>query len=528
MKYDPIFIEVFKQNLVAVAEEMGAVLKRSSLSPNIKERQDFSCAVFTCDGEMVSQASHIPVHLGAMPLSVREILKEFPRVYPGDVFLLNDPFRGGTHLPDVTCVAPVFMSASDKDPVAYIANRAHHADIGGISPGSMPLSNELYQEGLIIPPLKLFNEGTLNSSIMQMILSNVRTPHEREGDLMAQYGSIRRGISRFRDLVQRFGLHTTLDYMNYLLQYAEKLTREFIRQLPNGNYAFVDYLDDDGQGNKLIPIHVKVTIENDEMLFDFTGSAPQQKGNVNAVFAITLSAVNYALRCILGSDIPHNNGYMRPIRVIAPEGTVVNALPPAAVAAGNVETSQRIADVIFGALAEALPDRIPAASQGTMNNLTLGGYDTFRNRAFTYYETIGGGAGASGAQDGASALHTHMTNTLNTPIEVLEHEYPFQITAYRIRRGSGGQGKYCGGDGIIRRMKILCPTQVSILSERRVTPPYGLNGGAPGSRGRNLLISKNGGEKELPGKFFLTLSEGDELEIQTPGGGGWGKPITDS
>jgi N-methylhydantoinase B len=535
--FDPIRLEIYKHLFAAIAEEMGVVLRKASYSPNIKERRDFSCALFDLAGRMVAQAAHIPVHLGSMPLSVEAAVRAYPDLAPGDMVLLNDPFRGGTHLPDITLVTPVYVGAkhrishpaetgepSDASPlpVGYVASRAHHADVGGMTAGSMPIAREIYQEGLIIPPVRLVRRGEIDAEMLELILANVRTPQERSGDLWAQIAANRRGAERLVEMVERYGMEEVSEYMNALLAYTERLTRRLIAGLPDGRYSFSDVLDDDGVSNQPVIITATVTIQGDQAEVDFTGSAPQQQGSLNAVRAITLSAVYYVFRCLLGLDVPNNTGCLRPIQVITPPGTVVNALPPAPVAGGNVETSQRIVDVLLGALAQAAPDLIPAASQGTMNNLTIGGYDPLRGRPFAYYETIGGGMGAHPHAPGGSALHSHMTNTLNTPVEALEYAYPLRVLRYAVRRGSGGSGRFRGGDGTQRDILVLADAQVTLLSERRRFPPYGLGGGEPGQPGENRLIRKDD-EITLPGKGTFEVQPGDIISIRTPGGGGFGK-----
>jgi len=537
---DPIRLEVFKHLFSAIAEEMGAVLRKASFSPNIKERRDFSCAIFDANGSMIAQAAHIPVHLGSMPLSVAAAISKYSGkqdpLCPGDTIILNNPYLGGTHLPDITLVTPVFITDSsaivslllpkfppDKFdvPFAFVASRAHHADVGGITPGSMPIAREIYQEGLIIPPIKLLSAGRLNNDIFDLILSNVRTPEERSGDLHAQIGANQRGLILLDDLFHRFNTFEVSQYMQELLNYSERMTRHLISELPNGKFYFEDQLDNDGISESEITIKVAITIKDDFALVDFTGSASQQEGSVNAVYAITLSAVNYVFRSLIGLDVPNNSGCLAPIKIIAPLGTVVNAVHPAPVAGGNVETSQRIVDVLLGALSQACPDRIPAASQGTMNNVSIGGWDPEKGRYFTYYETIGGGTGAAHNRNGFSAIHSHMTNTLNTPIEALEYAYPLQVNRYEIRRNSGGIGAYNGGDGITREIKLLTDAQVTLLTERRSTSPYGLDGGRAGKNGENKLI-KGMKEIQLPGKGSFYASNGDVLTICTPGGGGFG------
>jgi N-methylhydantoinase B len=525
--YDPIRLEVFKHLFAAIAEEMGVTLRRSSYSPNIKERRDFSCAVFDAGGKMIAQAAHIPVHLGSMPLSVAAAIQAFPTFEPGDILILNDPFRGGTHLPDITLVSPVFVTEDPAIPrrvlAGFVASRAHHADVGGITAGSMPIAREIYQEGLVIPPVKLFSAGEVNQAVFDLILANVRTPEERLGDLWAQIAANRRGEERLCQLVYRYGLGEVERYMQALLAYTERMTRKLIENLPDGNYQYTDYLDNDGIGEQAIPITASIWISGDTARVDFTGSAAQLKGSVNAVFAITLSAVYYVFRCLIDLDVPNNSGCLVPIELIAPEGTVVNALPPAPVAGGNVETSQRIVDVLLGALYQACPERIPAASQGTMNNLTIGGWDPEKRSPFTYYETIGGGMGARAGSHGPSAIHSHMTNTLNTPVEALEYAYPLQVLRYEIRRGSGGAGLAIGGNGIRRDIRVMVDAQMSFLTERRVFQPYGLAGGRSGKAGENRLI-RAGESHRLPGKGTIELKAGDIISIRTPGGGGFGEP----
>jgi N-methylhydantoinase B len=432
-------------------------------------------------------------------------------------------------------VSPVFLPSSGKKGsgnqlIGFVASRAHHADVGGMTPGSMPVGREIFQEGLIIPPVKLVRSGRMDQDLLKLILANVRTPLERQGDLSAQIAANQRGAQRFVDLLTRYGLEEVTGIEHQLLAYTERMTRRLIESIPDGIYRFTDRLDDDGVGDQPVPITVAIKIHGDSATVDFTGSAQQQSGSVNAVLAITLSAVYYVFRCLLGMDVPNNTGCLLPIEVIAPSGTVVNALSPAPVSGGNVETSQRIVDVLLGALSQACPDKIPAASQGTMNNLTIGGQslsplssggDGMETQTFAYYETIGGGMGARPTSDGPSALHSHMTNTLNTPVEALEYAYPLRVLRYEIRVGSGGAGKFHGGDGMIREIQVLTDCLVTLLSERRKFPPYGLDGGEPGKTGRNLLIRDNK-EIPLPGKGNVELRAGDILSIHTPGGGGYG------
>jgi N-methylhydantoinase B/oxoprolinase/acetone carboxylase alpha subunit len=515
---DPIEIEIFKNLFISIAEEMGAVLGRTSLSPNIKERKDYSCAVFNRKGETLAQGSHIPVHLGAMPLSVQAALGAL-RFEDGDLVLLNDPYRGGTHLPDITAIAPVFI----RGRLAFFAaNRAHHSDVGGMSPGSMPLAREIFQEGLILPPVRLFRRGRMDEDILRLILANVRTPEERKGDLLAQVASCEKGRIRIIEAVDKFGLDRVELYAGLIQDYTETYLRRTLRTIPPGCYAFSDVLDNDGISDEPVRISVRIKIGGDRATVDFRGSSPQVKGGVNANLAVTTSAVLYVFRSLIEEDIPVNTGLLRPVTIVAPPGLVVNARFPSATAAGNVETSQRIVDVLLGALAEAIPGRVPAASQGTMNNIALGGYDPVRRKDFAYYETIGGGMGASRERPGLSGVHTHMTNSLNTPLEALERYLPLRIRGYSLRRGSGGGGLHRGGDGIVREYEFVVPTRVTIMSERRAFAPYGLAGGSPGRKGRNILVSKKR-RKILGSKCDLTVQAGDVIRIETPGGGGYGR-----
>ncbi|MFQ6015738.1 MAG: hydantoinase B/oxoprolinase family protein [Anaerolineae bacterium] len=523
MTYDPIRLEIFKNLFASIAEEMGETLRRTAYSPNIKERRDFSCALFDEKGTMISQAAHIPVHLGSMPLSVLSAIEQFD-FRPGDTIILNDPYHGGTHLPDITLVAPVFVEGRGRPQLfGFAANRAHHADVGGMTPGSMPLSQEIYQEGLIIPPLKLMEEGRLNQGVMDLIMANVRTAGERGGDLRAQIAANERGRARLRELVAKYGQAEVRQYMGELVRYTERMTRDLIAQLPDGTYTFSDVMDDDGVEDRPAQIVVRITIADDQATIDFSGTSSQRRGSINCVYAITLSAVYYVFRSIIGLDVPSNSGCLAPLKIIAPRGSLVNAVPPAAVAGGNVETSQRIVDVLLGALAQACPECVPAASSGTMNNVSIGGYDPFRRRNYAYYETVGGGMGARPTKDGIDGIHTHMTNTMNTPVEALEYTYPFLVTCYKIRSGTGGKGRYRGGDGLRRDIQLLYDAQVTILSDRRKFAPYGLLSGQPGAPGKNILI-KGGEEHPLSSKVNLFAQSGDVISIRTPGGGGYGQP----
>jgi N-methylhydantoinase B len=514
---DPVTLEVYHHALAAIAEEMGVALCRSAFSPNIKERRDFSCALFDDGGDLVAQAAHIPVHLGSTPLSVAAAIAA-REMEPGDVVVLNDPFAGGTHLPDVTVVAPVFVRGQRA---GYVANRAHHADIGGMSPGSMPLATEIYQEGLRLPPVRLVRGGTINRDVLDLFLANARVAEERRGDLLAQVAALRLGALRFEGLIERRGGAAVRGAMRALMDYSERLMRASLRALPAGEYRAADVLDDDGMGSSDLRITVAIRIAEGRARVDFHGTAPQARGGVNANFAVTLAAVYYVFSALAESPIPANAGLMRPIELVAPLGTLVNARFPAAVAAGNVETSQRVVDVLMRALARALPKRMPAASCGSMNNLAFGGVDPFRGRSFSYYETIAGGAGGGPAGAGASAIHTHMTNTMNTPVEALEAELPVRVVRYAVRRGSGGRGQSPGGDGIDREIEFLCPARVTLLTERRRHAPLGVAGGGAGLVGRDEIVR---GRKpaRLPAKTTIEVRSGERLRVRTPGGGGWG------
>jgi N-methylhydantoinase B len=590
MARDPVELEIFKSLYHSIAEEMGATLRRTAFSPNIKERCDYSCAVFDGDGEVIAMGDHMPVHLGSMPMSVRAAIAACDMA-PGDVVMLNDPFCGGTHLPDITLVAPVYVMERKRpvgrqrytnrlhspnfrgrgarghtSPDFYVASRAHHADVGGAYPGSMGLCREIYQEGVRIPPVKLMSAGAMQRDVLALLLANVRTPEEREGDLGAQLAACHTGAERLHEVCARYGVEKARVAARELLEYSEELMRAFLREVPAGTYRAEDFLDGDGVSDKPVKIAVEVKIRqlsdrgkerrqdavatageaagatrrrpHHAVIVDFTGSDPQVEGSVNSVAAITYSACFYVFRCLLAEDVPATAGLMRPIQVIAPEGTIVNARPPAAVAGGNVETSQRIVDVLLRALAQAIPERIPAAASGTMNNLTIGGID-FRKRElrkgdlrmdnpgtgqpFAYYETIAGGMGARPGKAGVSGVHTHMTNSLNTPAEALEYAYPLRVRRYSLRPGSGGKGKHRGGDGIVREIEVLTDCDVTLLSDRRTRGPWGLSGGADGLPGIASVIRHDGSVEAMAGKFSTRLRAGERIRIESPGGGGWGK-----
>ncbi|HKF50407.1 MAG TPA: hydantoinase B/oxoprolinase family protein [Terracidiphilus sp.] len=519
---NPIELAVFQSSMHSIAEEMGAALRRTAISPNIKERRDYSCALFDAAQRVVAMGDHMPVHLGAMPMSVRAAVERL-QMEEGDIAILNDPYAGGTHLPDITLVLPIFVAGSPR-PAFYAASRAHHADVGGMYAGSMGPAHEIYQEGIRIPPVLLMRRGVMDPGILSLLLANVRTPEEREGDLAAQIGACRVGERRVLEMVAKYGLEKMKHLIGELIAYSERLMRAELRTMPAGTFRAEDFLDDDGVSDDPIRIAVAITIDpdNGSAVIDFEGSSPRVRGSINAVYPITCSACFYVMRCLLAEDAPATAGLMNPIRIAAPPGTIVNAVPPAAVAGGNVECSQRITDVLLRALAQAAPHRIPAASYGTMNNLTIGGIDPRTGAPFAYYETIAGGMGARPGSDGIDGVHCHMTNSLNTPIEALEYAYPFRVRRYAYRKHSGGQGEFRGGDGLVREIELLVPSQVTLLSDRRKFAPYGLSGGEAGATGRAELNQSAGQTTELRGKCTLYADAGDVIRIETPGGGGWG------
>jgi N-methylhydantoinase B len=521
---DPVELAIFQSAVHSIAEEMGAALRRTALSPNIKERRDYSCAVFDAQARVIAMGDHMPVHLGSMPMSVQAAVSAIAFA-PGDIAILNDPFCGGTHLPDITMVLPVFIPGTDRA-AFYICNRAHHADVGGAFAGSMGPAREIFQEGIRIPPVRIVRRGDIDREMLNLILLNVRTAKEREGDLEAQIGACRVGEQRVLQLIEKYGRANLQALTEELLDYSERLVRAQLRLMPAGDFSAEDWLDDDGVTDDLRRIAVRLRFDPQaaSLDIDFAGSCAQVKGSVNAVRAITLSACFYVLRCLLAEDAPATAGILRPLALHTPAGSIVDALPPAAVAGGNVETSQRIVDVLLRALSQAIPNRVPAASAGTMSNLTIGGIDPRTGDPFTYYETAAGGMGARPCLDGISGVQTHMTNSLNTPIEALEYAYPFRVRRYAYRDGSGGAGQYRGGDGLIREVELLADAQVTLLADRRKLRPYGLHGGQEGSPGRAWVVPKPGEEPAaLPGKCSRYLVTGDILRLETPGGGGWGK-----
>ena len=519
---DPIALAIFQSAVHSIAEEMGAALRRTALSPNIKERRDYSCAIFDGDCRVIAMGDHMPVHLGSMPMSVEAAVVAIA-LAPGDIAILNDPYAGGTHLPDITMVSPVFLPGQTT-PAFYVANRAHHADVGGTFPGSMGPASEIFQEGIRIPPIRIVRNGRIDREVLDLILLNVRTPVEREGDLASQIGACSVGEQRILELASRYNNAELRMLIEELLNYSERLVRAQLRTMPAGEFTAEDWLDNDGVTNepRRITVALKLDPEQATVHVDFTGSSPQVAGALNAVRAITLSACFYVLQCLLAEDAPATAGIIRSLTLVTPKGSIVDALPPAPVAGGNVETSQRIVDVLLRALAQAIPDRVPAASAGTMSNLTIGGIDLRASEPFTYYETTAGGMGARPGLDGISGVQTHMTNSLNTPIEALEYAYPFRVRRYGYRYGSGGVGDFRGGDGLIREIELLTDAQVTLLAERRTFRPYGLQGGEEGLPGKATILKSNGEAIILPGKCSRKLLSGDVLRIETPGGGGYG------
>ena len=508
---DPIELNLFSSRVSAICDEMGLVLKRAAFSPNIKDRLDYSCAIFDSNGEMLAQADHMPVHLGSMAYAMRSIVKD-KDWSPGDLLVLNDPFLGGTHLPDVTVISPVFLDGSCLG--GFVVNRAHHANIGCSTPGSMPISSTLEEEGLIIPPIFLYRAGVLQGDSAQLlgVANDTLT-----GDFAAQVGANKIGEIRLEQLIKKIGWITYLQNIEQLNNFAEGISLATISKLKKGTYKFVDYLDDDGYGTINIKIAIKMDIVSDSVILDFTDSSTMVKGNLNCPEAVLAAASYYCFRCMMPSYTPACHGLFRNIEIKTCEGSILNAKRPAAVAAGNVETSMRLVDVIFGALAKASPELVPSAAQGTMNNIAMGLIDEDRGTRWDYYETVAGGTGGGPNFKGLDGKHSHMTNTLNTPVESVEMHYPLRISRYELRRQSGGNGKNRGGNGIIREYEFLDDAYVTVLSERRITRPWGLQGGKSGDIGVNLF-----NHSPVPGKCSLKAKRGDKLTILTPGGGGWG------
>lgn len=514
---DVIALSVFFSRIEAVCDEMGAVLRRVAFSPNIKDRLDFSCAVFDTEGELCAQAAHIPVHLGSMAFAAKDIVSKI-NWQAGDMVVLNDPYLGGTHLPDITLIAPVFYQ---KQLLGFVANRAHHADIGAASPGSMPVSSELSQEGLVIAPTHLLKNGEEVPEVMQEFLSVLQNPQQSHGDFSAQISANRRGVLRLLELIDTDGAKAYQQSLVELNNYAARIARDATGEIKNGVYSFADVMDDDGQGNNDIVIKASIKIMDSTIHVNFDGTAQQVAGNINCPLSVAAAAVYYVFRCLMPAHTPACAGSFRNISLSAPKGCLLNARRPAAVAAGNVETSTRIVDVIIGALAKALPEKMPAASHGSMNNLAMGSSGISSNSgnkfAWDYYETIGGGMGANYLYSGLSGVQTHMTNTLNTPVEVLEMSYPVRVDRYSLRKNSAGEGEHNGGQGLIRSFTVLQDTHITLLTERRIHAPWGVNA-ADGAIGQNLL---NG--KIQSSKFSKKIKAGDNLTIKTPGGGGYSR-----
>jgi N-methylhydantoinase B len=522
---DPITLEVLRNALESIADEMGAVLKRTSFSPNIKERMDASCAIFDARAQLVAQAEHVPVHLGSMLRSVEATVAAVGAVEDGDVVIVNDPFTNGSHLPDITVVAPVFVPTDQGGRhIGYVATRAHHADVGGMEPGSMPgNSREIYQEGLVIPAVRLYRRGELQDDVMRMILANVRTPEERRGDLNAQLASLRVGEQRIRELAGRYGIELVTTGFDAILDYAERRMRRRLAEFPPGTYRGEDFLDDDGNSDEPVRVSLAITVSPERLVLDFAGSSPQRPGNINAVAPMTYSASFFAIKLLTDPEIPVNAGTFRNVELRIPEGSFLAARPPAATCAGNTETTQRVADTVLKVCAQFAPDRVPAASQGTMNTIAVGGNDPRDGRPYSYIETIGGGQGGRPMGPGDDGIQCNMTNTMNTPVEALEITYPLRVERYELREGSAGNGKHRGGNGLVRAIRSLGHTaRVSLQCERRRFAPYGLQGGADGKPGRNYVRQKDGAIRDEPGKASLSLGPDEIIVVETPGGGGWG------
>ena len=520
---DIITREVIRGGLEYIAEEMGIILRNAAYSTNIKERMDHSCSLFDSKGRMIAQAEHIPVHLGAMPLTVSSIMKEFEgAIFPGDSFILNDPYLGGTHLPDITIVTPIFYNK--KELVGYSVSRAHHNDIGGITPGSMPgNATEIFQEGLRIPPIKIVKRGEVDRDILNLIMTNSRTPKIRKGDLMAQLSANWTGEKRLLELIEQKGLEVYDLSVEEILNYSEKRFLSILKEFPENEAESIDFMDGDGFSDEPIKLAVKISLKKDHVIFDFTGTSEQVQGAINCPYAVTLSGSYYVIRSITDPTIPANEGLYRHLTVKVPKGSLLNASPPAAVVGGNVETSQRVVDTLLKAFSKILPERIPAASQGTMNNLIIGGTN-YNGESFTFYETICGGTGGSANMDGVDGIHSHMTNTMNTPIEEIEARYPLFVEEYSLKSNSCGMGKFRGGLGVIRAFRTDVPVIVSVLGERQKLAPWGLNDGQEGEKGIYYKITKSNEKKVVDGKGSFSLEKGEKIIIQTPGGGGWGDP----
>ena len=520
---DPVTVEVIRGGLVYAAEEMGIVLRKTAYSHNIKERMDHSCAIFDSKGRLIAQAEHIPVHLGSMSIALKNCLKEIDfTLEEGDMVVFNDPYLSGTHLPDITLVAPAYEK---EKLLGYVVNKAHHSDVGGKAPGSLPGdASEIYQEGLIIPPVRLVRKGDIVKDVLKLILSNVRTQKIRMGDLKAQVAANLLGIRRLREIAQKFGIGVVNEAIDDILDYSERRIRKKISEIREGSYEAEDYLESTGTEDKPVRLKVRVQVKGDEISFDYSGTDPQVNGPVNAVLGVTLAGIYYVLMCITDPTIPMNEGCFRPVSVNVPRGCVLNPVRPAPVGGGNVETSQRNVDVLFKALSKAIPQKVCAAGQGTMNNVCVGGIDA-SGKQWVFYETIGGGYGGRQGLDGVDGVQVHMTNTMNTPIEAIEASYPVLFLRYELRKDSCGAGKWRGGCGIVRSWKLLGErASLSLMAERHKIAPWGLFGGKPGATGRAFIIKPDGSKLELPSKCTVTMERGDIFVILTPGGGGYGDP----
>jgi N-methylhydantoinase B len=512
-----ISLSIFANRIDAICGEMGVTLQKSAFSPNIRDRLDYSCAIFDAKGELCAQAAHIPVHLGSMAFAMKDVVSVI-NWSVGDMIVLNDPYKGGTHLPDVTLIAPLFV---DNELTGFVVNRAHHADIGSETPGSMPLSSSLSEEGLVIEPAFIVKNDEVEQAYFADLMKNMRNPQESSGDFIAQIAANRRGLMRLTALIEKMGFEDYLSSLELLNSYAATLAKKSLADIKDGEYSFTDMLDDDGQGKVNIVINATVKFKQGNITVDFAGTAGQVKGNINCPLSVTAAAVYYVFRCLMPAQTPACAGSFKNIKILAPEKSVVNSSYPAAVAAGNVETSTRIVDVVLGALSKAIPDRIPAASHGSMNNLAMGSVGDKTYKAWDYYETIGGGMGASKYSDGLDAVQTHMTNTLNTPIEALEMKYPVRVIRYQIRQDSAGTGKHNGGEGLIREYEFLAPAQVTILSERRNHQPWGLTAGEDAGNDAKAGINLLNGNR-LAAKQSFKVSAGDVVTVETAGGGGFG------
>ncbi|MBI3978231.1 MAG: hydantoinase B/oxoprolinase family protein [Chloroflexi bacterium] len=525
-RVDPVTLEVMRNALQSTAEEMGATLTRTALSPNIKDRRDCSSAIYSPRGELVAQAEHIPLHLGLMPTVVKTVLERFPahRLEPGDALVINDPYVSGSHLPDVSIIVPVFV---EDRLVAIAANLAHHVDMGGVAPGSMPVNaSEIFQEGIRIPPVKIRKRGRLDEEICTILTANVRTPVEMLGDLQAQIAGCNVGERRIKELAARYGVDGLLDAMGEILSYSERRMRAALAELPNAAVTFEDYLEGDGYTtDEPIPIRVRLEKNGSDLLVDFTGTSPQIGGSMNCTRAVTLACVYYAVKAVADPSAPANEGTFRPITTVTPRGSLVNPIFPAATSNANINTSQRIADVVLGALGQVVPERVPAASSGTMNLFTLGGVDPRSGEYYSYVETYGGGQGALWNQDGMDGVHTNMTNTRNTPTEVIEIAYPLLVERYALLPDTGGPGQHRGGTGLTREITVLGHTaRITLGTERKRLRPWGLAGGGDGGPSRCFVVSADGTVEDLPSKVTRTVAAGSTVGLRSAGGGGYGDP----